>query len=391
MDIDLLIALTCICLPLFVFEFIGRQCFSTNFNEIVQLSGLRGLAALSVLMSHFPNIIRPYAGPSAGGYGDYGVFLFFMLSGFLMGQLYLPAPFTCTNVKAFALARAGRILPLYLVVLIVTSLSMDSEVLGESPSMSVLCGLEFAWAPMQLWTVTVEAQFYLFFVFLWSAYSKIGMSVFLLIACYTSLRILYMLNDDPTSVLVTCTCKHEWCTPQFVPIFCVGAACGVQWQSVARNISRAPYLAAVGIAVLFAHKYALQPLWAFVPGGALIYTHRNWAPNSLPLDPVVYVSAALCIIGAAQSIPILGFLGSRPLVLCGKISYGLYMIHLQVFVVTHSLFENRSVLFRSLAMLSATSLMCGVALASFLYFELPVARYIRSYPEGKSKSAVTLV
>src|SRR3546814_5994703 len=48
--------------------------------------------------------------------GDYGVMLFFVLSGFLMGHLYLGQKPDVAALLRYGMARAGRILPLYLAV-----------------------------------------------------------------------------------------------------------------------------------------------------------------------------------------------------------------------------------------------------------------------------------
>ena len=57
-------------------------------KEIGALTGLRGVAALIVFVSHGANegVLPAMLG---NGFGQIGVMIFFVLSGFLMGQLYL--------------------------------------------------------------------------------------------------------------------------------------------------------------------------------------------------------------------------------------------------------------------------------------------------------------
>ncbi len=88
-------------------------------QHIHSLTGLRGLAALLVFISHSANrgFLPEYLGQ---GFGQTGVMLFFVLSGFLMCHLYASRDFTFQNVRAYILARIGRVFPLYIVLLLVS-------------------------------------------------------------------------------------------------------------------------------------------------------------------------------------------------------------------------------------------------------------------------------
>ena len=80
-----------------------------------QLTGLRGLAAIIVMTSHMCSLFADTPLQHLDTLGGVGVHLFFTLSGFLMGHLYLNKPFTPSALKSFVLARIGRVLPLYVV------------------------------------------------------------------------------------------------------------------------------------------------------------------------------------------------------------------------------------------------------------------------------------
>ena len=86
--------------------------------EIRKLNSLRGLAALSVFFTHFSDITNWFGGVFGGGSGAYGVMLFFLLSGFLMSYLYLDKDFSKGNITRYFIARTGRVLPLYLAVVL---------------------------------------------------------------------------------------------------------------------------------------------------------------------------------------------------------------------------------------------------------------------------------
>ncbi len=83
------------------------------------LDGLRDLPPiLSSSLAPDQHRSRPGERASAGfSAGQIGVMLFFVLSGFLMGSLYLNRPLNRTNVWHFAVRRFARVIPLYYSVL----------------------------------------------------------------------------------------------------------------------------------------------------------------------------------------------------------------------------------------------------------------------------------
>merc|ERR1712224_1197039 len=109
------------------------------------------------------------------GSGHYGVMLFFMLSGFLMGFLYLDKPFDLCNVCAYARARIGRIVPLYTTMLIL-GYCVEAVLFGlaEERWMELILRLTYIDSSARLgrctyhfWTIPVEVQFYIIFVGIW--------------------------------------------------------------------------------------------------------------------------------------------------------------------------------------------------------------------------------
>lgn len=99
--------------------FLGRP--GTRHDHLQALDGLRGLAVLIVLASHWSNVAM-FPPPALSGTGKSGVYLFFVLSAFLLTRALLqrpPAGFADRGLWAdYALRRFLRIWPLYLVVLL---------------------------------------------------------------------------------------------------------------------------------------------------------------------------------------------------------------------------------------------------------------------------------
>ena len=101
----------------------------TSFNERLRqkqgssstTDGVRGVAASTVVISHSANagLVPSFLGK---GFGQTGVVLFFLLSGYLMSKLYLDQPCSFSILKNYLLRRIARILPLYLSALILSAL-----------------------------------------------------------------------------------------------------------------------------------------------------------------------------------------------------------------------------------------------------------------------------
>lgn len=138
------------------------------------LDGLRGLAAYTVVVSHYVGSVSK-GGPAYDGHtilepllqaGQVGVMLFFVISGFLMGALYMRTPWTNASARAFYVKRFGRVVPLYY-LLVVVSFTLQMTLNSVWPFYYVDSFWRFMlfWygGNNVLWTIPVEVQFYAFF------------------------------------------------------------------------------------------------------------------------------------------------------------------------------------------------------------------------------------
>jgi peptidoglycan/LPS O-acetylase OafA/YrhL len=131
------------------------------------LDGLRGFAAFLVVISHFSNRTDLLGGMFGSGGGQLGVMIFFLISGFLMGRLYMEDPFDRAALRAFAQKRIARVIPLYLFMIAISaaaSLGLGSESPLYPVTRANLVGhLLFLHGVWALWTIPVEIHFYLLF------------------------------------------------------------------------------------------------------------------------------------------------------------------------------------------------------------------------------------
>lgn len=166
----------------------------TDRGHIERLDGLRGLAAVTVLVSHTSNELNLFGGMLGGGAGNMGVALFFVLSGFLMGYLYADTEITFKSCYAYGLKRFARVYPLFFVVVSVAALVYF---LRGSPDDGLWPLHLDLWLRHVLlisgisvfWTIPVECHFYAVFLLLWGYFRlnidnrwlNAGLGIFILI------------------------------------------------------------------------------------------------------------------------------------------------------------------------------------------------------------------
>lgn len=149
---------------------LAARCEKTYYP---QLDALRAIAVLLVLFSHF------FAG---GPWGDYGVRLFFVLSGFLITSIILTVKdgihdsrlTLAAAARSFFVRRSLRLFPIYYLVLLIylgIAYATDAEVGGIRQDWpyhfayltNVLVFLRGEWVgPLSpYWSLAVEEQFYI--------------------------------------------------------------------------------------------------------------------------------------------------------------------------------------------------------------------------------------
>lgn len=141
------------------------------------LDGLRGLAAYTVVLTHFSNNTNIWGGVLGYGAGQLGVMLFFCLSGFLMARLYMDQPLTCGAVLDFFRRRIARVVPLYVALVLASHLLQQWRGnawplynLSDVANTNVWTHLLFIKGTSVFWTIPVEVQFYAVFPVIWLLY-----------------------------------------------------------------------------------------------------------------------------------------------------------------------------------------------------------------------------
>ncbi len=301
-------------------------------HYIPELQGLRGLAVLAVVFYHCHVLLEGswIHYPSLWGWA--GVNLFFVLSGFLITSILLEARGKPHYFRNFYARRALRIWPVYL-LLLALCYSIPSWFLGDTLANQThwktlvayvlfLQNLRHTPLPGTLgptWSLAIEEQYY----FLWapvvflSGLVSLGSAKLLprLLHALLPALLVAMLVVSP---LVRYLHPH-WLNSTHTLIHLDGIAIGS--------------LLALGLHTLrlTQRQWLILGIVATVAGFSLTATiagGTSFLDSALALAFAGVVTVSI----AATGSPILAPLRRGPLPFYGKVSYGLYMIHILVFV-----------------------------------------------------------
>jgi peptidoglycan/LPS O-acetylase OafA/YrhL len=166
-------------------------------DRIFVLDFLRGIAALSVVFHHFFNVLDPGWLHSASFYGQLGVQVFFVISGFIIPYSLYRSGYTLRNYGTFVLKRVVRLDPPYIVtVVLIILLGVLSwyvpfqkdqvfqvslpQVLLHFAYVNVFFG--YPWLNDVFWTLAIEFQYYLLiglaFPFVFSRDARVRLASF---------------------------------------------------------------------------------------------------------------------------------------------------------------------------------------------------------------------
>jgi len=289
--------------------------------QLPELDGLRGLAVLGVLFYHCsPRLVGTWI-HYASLWGWAGVNLFFVLSGFLITSILLQSLGRPRYFRNFYGRRALRILPVYVLVLIVVYLSAPwfigptiTEAVKAAPWLAYiffvqnLIHLSLPPAIGPTWSLAIEQQYYL----LWAPLVRFSGRVWMLAAVLLS-----ALVASPLLRLA----NYHWLNPTHTLIHLDGIA----WGS----------MLALGLFTLPLSRRAwlwigLASLVLGIAAAATIAGGTSFLDSALAVGFAGAALASIASTGAPN--PINAALRRGPLAFYGRISYGLYMIHIAVFI-----------------------------------------------------------
>ncbi len=332
------------------------------------LDGLRGLAALGVVLLH----VWIYTGANEPGksltldrwMGELRVcvLLFFVLSGFLLAKPWVaaargdrPAP----ALGRYAVRRLARIAPAYWLALAGTLALLHGTghgrdvALGQVPKFVFFLANVFPETRNQLdppmWSLHVEVSFYLVLPLIGLALIRARRPLAVcaaLIAAGVAFTTASVLRDWAPEI--------TWTLPSYLATFACGIAAAVLAHGAQprRRVTHAVFLA--GAAVV------LADCWWHTTGYSVLFHSLRDLPAALGFAAMLW----------AVSLRPSGVLGSAPLRLLGTLSFGVYLWHYPViyFLQMHHRFPEGF----GLATAYVLPLAFALAGASWLLLERPV-------------------
>ncbi|MBH8576306.1 acyltransferase [Nostocaceae cyanobacterium CENA369] len=343
---------------------------SQKITYIYALDGLRGIATLMIVFFHFNwQLFNPLLVKIAV-FGQTGVDLFFVLSGFLITRILLNTKSHDNFFKNFYIRRLLRIFPLYYGFLIITYFILPLFKIGDIPPLShqlwyylymqnipaTFIGFSSS-GPGHFWSLAIEEHFYFFWPVLvyllptkrliWAATGIILLSIVVRIV---------LINFD-IGVFFFTLCRFD--------ALAIGALLAY-FEYTNKLISYRKYFLNIGV---FSFVLLLIS-WLFTGG-----QHLDW------LQVVKFTIIAVfyfCVVGyVAIQYPhnlISRIVGNRFFVFTGKISYGLYVFHPLIF----TFIQNQNYNFYVTLLLSI-SFSYLTAYVSYVMYEKPFLKLKRYF------------
>ena len=336
---------------------------SNTVRRFDEFEAVRGMAAVAVVVFHaYQQAREPYSDSHPGWHVvlhnlDTLVDLFFVLSAFLLTTPWIQASVNQRqpqSARGYLVRRAIRILPVYWVAILVVWAARTAQFPGDWRDLlehltftQVFDTKRIFFTIGPAWSLAVEGMFYLFLLVVGLLLHRLCSSLRhhgLRLAAWSVVPVLmatvgcWWIWWSQYVRLVPPTHYSTWFGPMAkLPVFAVGVAAAVLVAALPAGVAlRGPLpmlLRLVGFAVV-----GWAWVWREQAGGVL---HEQW------VHPVAAIGFAM-VLAASALAPGGGlserFLGARPLLILGTISYSVYIWHEPVLrlLATHNVVFTES-------------------------------------------------
>ncbi|MGP2884512.1 acyltransferase family protein [Serratia marcescens] len=329
-------------------------------------NGTRGLAVIIVLITHGIVMFFNKTQPLLAGTGKIGVWLFFVLSAFLLTTKFIDSGLTKDSFFKYLASRFFRIIPIFIISAIFYYLAgyYDSEALFNIVTMQD----GFA----HLWTIPVEFKFYfilpiLFLVFNFTndKFGLIGVITITLLLII-SLQFVFPYWGVKENSIVT-----SW----YIPCFAFGVLASFVIKKEKCFIPRT-MLILLGLTPLLAIAITIPAIQHFIFGSQI----------KTPLgDKYIYIgflwAVFICITFNTQSI-ISEFLSSKMMSFLGRNSFSIYLFHWYVLTEISNI-KPESITW----MLTSIGISIAAGYAIYLIIENPIEKFRHSIINGITKKS----
>ena len=329
------------------------QTTKSTTSRIVELDALRGLAALAVVAFHYTTHYGNEVGhlgtaPISLAFGNYGVHLFFMISGFV---IFMTLEHTRTSME-FVISRFSRLFPAYWAAILISAavvyaIGMPSQRLPwrdiaiDFTMIQQILGAESL--DGSYWTLEVELFFYVQMLF-WFMLGQLHRIRWIIVAWFTIAVVCGIAEKHNINLSYT---ARELLNVRHIPYFALGI---LFYRIRTQPAQRRGDIGLIGLGLL-AIALAYKPVYL----------------------EVAVISTSIFALFAA------GFLGGlrwAPFAFLGTISYSLYLLHQAIGFSLIWHLEMAGVP-ASLSALIAALLVTALAILLTFLVERPALRAIR--------------
>jgi peptidoglycan/LPS O-acetylase OafA/YrhL len=306
-------------------------------QRLAGLDGLRGLAALYVVVNHiylraFPGYPADRAPFWAGWfiYGRFAVVAFIVLSGVSLALSPARHDWRLDGVWRFAYRRARRILPPYWAALafsLAVAWHIDPQPGRGVPDaksvvVNALLVQNIVGAPSPnaaFWSIAVEAQLYVVFPLLLVLVRRRGVILMVGVVTLVVAAVGIAGPHDPGLDMFVIQSP-----PDLAALFAVGVLCaGIVRAGRVRRCWPWAWIAFVATVPVFLTIWWQGSVWTL--------DHLFWV--DLTLGPAI--ACLLAALATGQPAPLLRLLDTRPLRSLGSSSYSLYLTHAPIVVIVY--------------------------------------------------------
>ena len=351
--------------------------------HLAALTGVRFVFALFVVLFHQRHGFAgaPLFVQRILEYGNIGVNLFFVLSGFVLAYNYFRDRDGRLPIRDFLVARFARIYPVYLLaVILFAPAGLSGRIDGPIDDLFSAIFLVQTWTGQMSWntpgwSLSAEAVFYLLFPLVLLLMARLRAAGLVL-----SMTVVWLVGLIPPVlwVLGIIPEEHRWLVsynPLFrLPEFVMGVAAGRVFLLARRNKARDTRCAWLAMASTVA---LVSLLGAGMPIPAPLV--HNGILDPLFIALVYGLATGTGALAAALS--------SRPLIILGEASYSVYILQSPVFVWFKGLVSlvlvgslgtgSEALRSHPLFITGYCVVLLAVSVATFYWLEVPARRVVR--------------
>ncbi|MEI9579761.1 acyltransferase [Enterobacter asburiae] len=286
-------------------------------NKINSADGVRGFALMIVVVMHATGLFFPSLHDHLGGTGQPGVWLFFVLSAFLLTHKYINTGFSVLNTVSYFLGRTIRILPIFYMAVIIYWL------MGFYDVEKMKSIISFDSTYIHLWTIPVEFKFYFLLpviVYIESIIQRVAgrlYSLLFLVLLTLAFSIIYPYTSEDINGRL----------PFYIPVFMYGVIVAFVYNYFKVKVSR---LVCDGLSIVIVFMFViLTPPFQGVNG---------WLGNKFVLlGPFIAIFIYLQVLGHGY---VSMALSSKVMTYLGKYSFSIYLFHIMIIFIIYPTFIN---------------------------------------------------